>query len=82
MTQRQAAPAPRTMGETVILDFLALGARAVLAALVTALGLAAIVLLLSGAAQAAAAAEEDTLRLRDAHCFTSPTSTSAAFISP
>ena len=66
MNQQPAAPRP--MGETVILDFLALGARAVVAALACAVALGAIVLLLSGPAQAAQG-------------LASPTSTSAAFIS-
>jgi hypothetical protein len=65
MTQR-AAPATKPIGETVTLDFFALGVRAVLAAVVTAAALIAIVLLLSGAAQAAVAGAQETLRLGDA----------------
>ena len=64
MTQR-AGPAARSMWETVTLDFIALGIRAVLAGVATALALVVIVLL-SGAAQAAVPDAQETLRLGDA----------------
>jgi hypothetical protein len=77
---KQEKTAARTMTETVTLDFLALGARALLTGVATAVTLAAIVLLLSGAAQAAAGDAGGTQYRSLSHCLASPSSVSTAFI--